>query len=92
VDTTLARVAAAAGYPYTMMWSTDTIDWRPISDGGPTSAQIAAKVVQGRTAGGIVLMHLGGYHTRNALFAMVKGLRDAGYTPTTLSGLYRAGP
>jgi hypothetical protein len=37
-------------------------------------------------------MHLGGYHTRNALFAMVKGLRDAGYTPTTLSGLYRAGP
>ena len=92
VDSTLAGVASAAGYPYTIMWSTDTIDWRPVSDGGPTAAQIAAKVIQGRTAGGIVLMHLGGYHTRNALFAMVKGLRDAGYTPTTLSGLYRAGP
>lgn len=91
VDSTLAGVAASAGYPYTMMWSTDTIDWRPVTDGGPTAAQVAAKVIAGRTAGGIVLMHLGGYNTRNALPAMVEGLRAAGYTPTSLSALYRAG-
>jgi len=91
VDATLAGVAATAGYPYTMMWSTDTIDWRPIADGGPTAAQMAAKVVAGRKAGAIVLMHLGGYETRNALPAMLTGLASAGYTPTSISALYRAG-
>ena len=89
VDATLAGVAAAAGYPYTIMWSTDTIDWRTVADGGPTASAIAAKVIAGRRAGGIVLMHLGGYNTRNALPAMVVGLRAAGYMPTTLSALYR---
>jgi peptidoglycan/xylan/chitin deacetylase (PgdA/CDA1 family) len=89
VDTTLVNVAAGAGYPYTVMWSTDTIDWRPVADGGPTASQIVAKVVANRKAGAIVLMHLGGYHTRDALPAMIDGLRGAGYTPTTLSGLYR---
>ena len=91
VDTTLVNVAGAAGYPYTIMWSTDTIDWRPVSDGGPTAAQIAAKVIAGRKAGAIVLMHLGGYNTRNALPAMVTGLYAAGYSPTSLSALYRSG-
>ena len=80
---------AAAGYPYTILWSTDTIDWRTVADGGPTAAQSAAKVVAGRTAGGIVLMHLGGWTTRDALPAMIAGLRAAGYTPTTVSALYR---
>ena len=89
VDATLAGVAAAAGYPYTIMWSTDTIDWRTVADGGPTASAIAAKVIAGRRAGGIVLMHLGGYNTRNALPAMVVGLRAAHYAPTTLSALYR---
>ena len=46
---------------------------------------------RGPKAGAIVLMHLGGYNTRNALAAMVTGLYGAGYTPTTLSALYRPG-
>ena len=89
LDTTLAGVAASAGYPYTIMWSTDTIDWRTVADGGPTASDIAAKVIAGRKAGAIVLMHLGGWNTRDALPAMVQGLRAAGYTPTTISALYR---
>ena len=89
VDSALVRVAAAAGYPYTILWSTDTIDWRPVADGGPTAASMAAKVLANRTAGGIVLMHLGGYNTRDALPAMVNGLRAAGWTPTSISALYR---
>ena len=89
LDTTLARVAASAGYPYTIMWSTDTIDWRAVADGGPTASSMAAKVIAGRKAGAIVLMHLGGWNTRNALPAMVQGLRAAGYNPTTISALYR---
>ena len=88
-DAALRRVAAAAGYPYTVLWSTDTIDWRPVADGGPTAAQTAAKVIAGRAAGGVVLMHLGGYTTLDALPAMIAGLRAAGYRPTTISALYR---
>ena len=87
VDTRLVNVAAAAGYPYTIMWSTDTIDWRTVAAGGPNAAQIAAKVIATRKAGAIVLMHLGGYNTREALPAMVNGLRAAAYTPTTISAL-----
>ncbi len=89
VDATLVGIAARAGWPYTILWSTDTIDWRPPADGGPTAASVAAKVITSRRAGGIVLMHLGGYPTRNALPAMLTGLRAAGYTATTLSALYR---
>jgi peptidoglycan/xylan/chitin deacetylase (PgdA/CDA1 family) len=91
VDKALREVAADAGYPVTVMWSTDTIDWRKVADGGPTAAQSAAKVLAGRQAGAVVLMHLGGWTTRNALPAMVTGLRDAGYTPTSVSALFRAG-
>lgn len=89
VDSALAAVAADAGYPYTIMWSTDTIDWRAVADGGPTASDMAAKVIAGRKAGAIVLMHLGGWNTRDALPAMVRGLRAAGYDPTTISALYR---
>jgi len=89
VDAALRTVAASAGYPYTVMWSTDTIDWRTVANGGPTAADSAAKVIAGRKAGAVVLMHLGGYTTRDALPAMIAGLRATGYTPTTVSALLR---
>jgi peptidoglycan/xylan/chitin deacetylase (PgdA/CDA1 family) len=91
VDRALREVAAGAGYPVTVMWSIDTIDWRRVADGGPTAAESAAKVVAGRTAGAVVLMHLGGWRTLDALPAMIAGLRSAGYTPTSVSALFRAG-
>jgi peptidoglycan/xylan/chitin deacetylase (PgdA/CDA1 family) len=87
VDGHLVNVAAAAGYPWTVMWSLDTIDWRPVKDGGPTAADSIAKVRADITPGGIVLMHLGGYTTRDALPGMVAALRAAGYTPTSVTGL-----
>lgn len=89
VDTRLVNVAGGAGYPYTVMWSTDTIDWRPVADGGPTAWGIASKVIAGEKPGAIVLMHLGGWNTRDALPAMLTGLLRDGYRPTTVSGLYR---
>ena len=49
------------------MWDVDTIDWKPIADGGPTAQQIATKVVGNAGDGSIVLMHLGGYETLEAL-------------------------
>jgi peptidoglycan/xylan/chitin deacetylase (PgdA/CDA1 family) len=79
--------AAAAGYTKTIMWSIDTIDWRPIADGGPTAEQIASQVVTSATGGSIVLMHLGGYETLDALTLMVPALRERGLLLTSISDL-----
>ncbi len=86
-NTAVVRAAAAVGYTKAVMWSTDTIDWRPVGDGGPTAAQIAAKVRANTGAGSIVLMHLGGYNTYDALPSMLAGLRARGLTPTSISDL-----
>ncbi len=79
--------AASVGYTKTFMWDIDTIDWKPISDGGPTAEQIATKVISRATDGSIVLMHLGGYETLDALSIMIPGLRDRGFLITSLSDL-----
>jgi peptidoglycan/xylan/chitin deacetylase (PgdA/CDA1 family)/LysM repeat protein len=79
--------AASVGYTKTFMWDIDTLDWKPIADGGPTAQQIATKVVSRSVDGSIVLMHLGGYETLDALKIMVPGLRDRGLLLTSLSDL-----
>jgi peptidoglycan/xylan/chitin deacetylase (PgdA/CDA1 family) len=81
------QAAASAGYTKTFMWDIDTIDWKPIGEGGPTAQQIATKVVTTAEGGSNVLMHLGGYETLDALRIMVPGLRDRGFTLTSLSDL-----
>jgi peptidoglycan/xylan/chitin deacetylase (PgdA/CDA1 family) len=74
-----------AGWRYTVMWDIDTIDWRPTSEGGPTATDIEAKVLSRAEGGSIVLMHLGGWNTLDALPAILAGLRSRGLEPATLS-------
>ena len=81
--------AASAGYTKTFMWDIDTIDWKPAADGGPTAEQIASKVVGNAVNGSNVLFHLGGYETLDALRLIVPGLRDRGFTLTSLSDLLK---
>jgi peptidoglycan/xylan/chitin deacetylase (PgdA/CDA1 family) len=78
---------ASVGYTKTFMWDIDTVDWKPVSDGGPTAEQIASKVIGGSVNGSNVLFHLGGYETLDALRLIVPGLRDRGFTLTSLSDL-----
>jgi peptidoglycan/xylan/chitin deacetylase (PgdA/CDA1 family) len=87
LNAAVISAAAAAGYTKTFMWDIDTIDWKPISQGGPTAQQIATKVITTAEGGSNVLMHLGGYETLAALQIMVPGLRDRGFTLTSLSDL-----
>jgi peptidoglycan/xylan/chitin deacetylase (PgdA/CDA1 family)/LysM repeat protein len=87
INGSVLQAAASAGYTKTFMWDIDTIDWKPISEGGPTAEQIAAKVITTAEGGSNVLMHLGGYETLDALRIMVPGLRDRGFTLTSLSDL-----
>ena len=87
-DAVLAAVGGA-GYRYTVTWDIDTIDWRPIKNDppGPTADQIVAKVLDRAQGGSIVLMHLGGYETFEALPRIVNGLGDAGYELVNLDEL-----
>jgi len=84
----LAAVGAA-GYRYTVTWDIDTIDWRPIVNDppGPTADEIVAKVLANAQGGSIVLMHLGGYETFEALPRIVDGLHAAGFDLVTLDEL-----
>jgi peptidoglycan/xylan/chitin deacetylase (PgdA/CDA1 family) len=88
VDSGVLAGAAAIGYTKTAMWHVDTIDWKHTNDGGPTASFMAAKVVGTVGNSSVVLMHLGGWNTRNALPAMLHGLRTSRFlTPTSLSDL-----
>ena len=85
-DAVLSAVASA-GYTKTFLWDIDTIDWKAIGDGGPTAEQIAAKVIGNAVNGSNVLFHLGGFETLDSLRLIVPGLRDRGFTLTSLSDL-----
>jgi peptidoglycan/xylan/chitin deacetylase (PgdA/CDA1 family) len=83
-DADVRAAAGELGWAYTVMWDVDTIDWKPVEDGGPTADDIVARVLSRARGGSIVLMHLGGYHTLEALPGIVQGLRDRGLEPVTL--------
>jgi peptidoglycan/xylan/chitin deacetylase (PgdA/CDA1 family) len=87
INETVIAAAASVGYTKTFLWDIDTIDWKPVSEGGPTAQQIAARVVGNAVNGSNVLFHLGGYETLEALRLIVPGLRDRGFTLTSLSDL-----
>ena len=87
VNQAVRDAAASVGYTKTLIWDVDTIDWKPIADGGPTAQQIATKVIGNAGDGSIVLMHLGGYETLHALAIMVPGLRERGFLLTSISDL-----
>jgi peptidoglycan/xylan/chitin deacetylase (PgdA/CDA1 family) len=84
-DATLSAVGAA-GYGWTVLWDVDTIDWRPIKNDppGPTADQVVTKVLDRAQAGSIVLMHLGGWETLEALPRVAAGLHDSGFELVTL--------
>lgn len=79
--------AASVGYTKTFIWDVDTIDWKPVADGGPTAEQIASKVLTNAQGGSNVLFHLGGYNTLGAIRLIVPGLRERGLAVTSLSDL-----
>jgi peptidoglycan/xylan/chitin deacetylase (PgdA/CDA1 family) len=87
VNDAVRAAAASVGYTKTFMWDVDTIDWKPVADGGPTAEQIASKVITNAQGGSNVLFHLGGYNTLAAIRLIVPGLRERGLAVTSLSDL-----
>ncbi len=84
----------AAGWRYMVMWDIDTIDWRPEDNGdgpaGPTTSQIVSKVATNARGGSIVLMHLGGWHTLEALPGILAACENLGLEPVTLTEMLAA--
>jgi peptidoglycan/xylan/chitin deacetylase (PgdA/CDA1 family) len=66
-------VAVELGYTL-MMWNIDSSDWR-----GRSADEITSTVLSGARPGAIVLMHVEGAHTAEALPAIIDGLRQRGY-------------
>jgi peptidoglycan/xylan/chitin deacetylase (PgdA/CDA1 family) len=83
-DLAVRKAVGALGWAYTVTWDVDTIDWKAEADGGPTADDIVARVLTQARPGSIVLMHLGGYNTFEALPRIVAGLHDRGLLPVTV--------
>jgi peptidoglycan/xylan/chitin deacetylase (PgdA/CDA1 family) len=87
VNAAVQAGVGAAGWRYVVKWDVDTIDWRPVTDGGPTADDIVAKVEANARGGSIILMHLGGYHTLEALPGILAAVEANGLQPATLGEL-----
>ena len=81
-DARVGALAASVGYPKTMMWSRDTADWDPETTTGDIIEAVLSPTPK---AGTIVLAHLGGYHTGEALTTIVPALRERGLQLSTIS-------
>jgi len=88
LDDQVPATVGAVGWGYTVLWDIDTIDWRPESDGGPTTDDLVDTVLDRVEGGSIVLMHLGGFNTLDALPAILDGLEAKGLRPVTLDELF----
>jgi peptidoglycan/xylan/chitin deacetylase (PgdA/CDA1 family) len=76
------KTAGQAGYPYSIQWSLDTIDWKQ-----PTAEVIISRIKTGASNGDIILMHIGGINTPAAVDQVIPWLKSQGYQLVPLSVL-----
>lgn len=67
---------------YTIQWDVDTLDWKGLS-----ASEMAKRVMTKAENGSIILMHNDGEHTVEALPLIIEGLRNKGFTFTTIGKL-----
>jgi peptidoglycan/xylan/chitin deacetylase (PgdA/CDA1 family) len=78
------KTAGEAGYPYSIQWSLDTIDWKQ-----PSAEVIISRIKTGASNGDIILMHIGGINTPEAVDQVIPWLRSQGYQLVPLSELIK---
>jgi peptidoglycan/xylan/chitin deacetylase (PgdA/CDA1 family) len=79
-DERILRVLKEEGYPYTILWTVDSHDWAEELNGVKiTKNYVVSRVLDNASDGGIILMHVGGYETINALPGIIEGLESEGY-------------
>lgn len=76
----LLTVLKEQGYQYAVMWTVDSHDWAETMNGNQVTEQYVIDRVLARASDkGIVLMHVGGLKTIEALPEIIEGLGDYGY-------------
>ncbi len=85
---TIRAAVASAGFGYTVLWDIDTNDATPSAQGGPTAQDIVSRVLSRASGGSIILLHLGGVHTLEALPGIVDGLNQAGLATVNLAEMF----
>ncbi len=83
---TLTGLLNELGYRALVMWDVDSRDWSGL-DADTISRQVAGDAA----AGSVVLFHLHGAHTAEALREVIPALRARGYGLTTLGNLFGEG-
>ncbi len=83
---TLTGLLSELGYRALVMWDVDSRDWS-----GLDAATISRQVAGDAAAGSVVLFHLHGAHTAEALREVIPALRSRGYGLTTLGNLFGDG-
>jgi len=79
-DKRILRILKEEGYPYTILWTVDSYDWAEEMNGVKiTKDYLVNRVLNKASDNGIILMHVGGYETINALPEIITGLRSKGY-------------
>ena len=84
----IRAAVAGAGFGFTVLWDVDTNDGTPSAQGGPTAQDIVSRVVSRASGGSIVLLHLTGEHTLEALPGIVDGLSRAGLATVNLAEMF----
>ena len=82
----LLKILAESGYQYAVMWTVDSHDWaEEIGGKKVTTDYLVERVLKNASDKGIILMHIGGYKTVEALPRIIEGLRQQGYELVTVN-------
>jgi peptidoglycan/xylan/chitin deacetylase (PgdA/CDA1 family) len=87
-DDRVLKILKSEGYDFTVMWTVDSHDWAEELNGVEITREYVVKRVLGNASDGcIVLMHVGGYKTIDALPQIISGLRELGYEMAKLNDM-----
>nr|MCL6570516.1 polysaccharide deacetylase family protein [Bacillus sp. (in: firmicutes)] len=76
------KTVGGVGYPSSIQWSLDTIDWQQ-----PSVAVIISRIKTGASNGDIILMHIGGINTPEAVDKVIPWIKVQGYQLVTVGNL-----
>ncbi|WP_066173825.1 polysaccharide deacetylase family protein [Bacillus marinisedimentorum] len=79
-NTTALKAVGQAGYPYSIQWSLDTLDWKQ-----PSVDYLVSRITANASNGDIVLMHIGGINTPEAVDRVIPVLKAKGYKIVTVT-------
>jgi peptidoglycan/xylan/chitin deacetylase (PgdA/CDA1 family) len=80
--TSALKELGESGYPYSIHWSLDTIDWQQ-----PSVDVIISRIETSASNGDIILMHIGGINTAEAVDKVIPILKAMGYELVTVGEL-----